>query len=247
MSWSHFIKAREIGNNSGWENTQVDKVQELWEELKSVFAGRGVKLFDAVLPVVIFLAVNSRLGIPLALGASIGTAALFFIYRLLKRDKLFYALGGLGAAVLAGIFAFLSDSAVGFFLPGLISSGLTVLLLLASAIIKRPLAALTSHLTRGWPLAWYWHPSILPAYSEVTLFWALGFGVRLGLETWLFQQGAAGSLGLIRAVLGWPYTILLLIISYIYGLWRLGKLGGPSVEEFQSGASEPWDGQQRGF
>lgn len=225
----------------------MNKAQELFDELKSVFAGRGVKLLDALVPVVVFLAANPRLGIPLALGISIGTAILFFLFRLFKKDNLYYALGGLGAVLLAGLFAFLSDSAVGFFLPGLISSGLTVLLLLLSTAIRRPLAALTSHLTRSWPLAWYWHPSVRPAYSEVTLFWALGFGARLGLEYWLYQQGAAGSLGLIRTVLGWPYTVLLLILSYLYGLWRLGKLGGPSVEEFQAGASEPWEGQKRGF
>lgn len=225
----------------------MNKVQELWEELKSVFAGRGVKLLDAVLPVVVFLVTNPRLGIPLALGLSIGTSILFFLFRIFKRDNISYAIGGVGAAILAGVFAFISDSAVGFFLPGLISSGLTVLLLLISAAVRRPLAALTSHLTRSWPLAWYWHPQIQPAYTEVTLFWAVGFGARLALEYWLFMQGAAESLGLIRTVLGWPYTILLLIISYLYGLWRLGKLSGPSVEEYQSGASEPWVGQKRGF
>lgn len=225
----------------------MNKIQELWEELKSVFAGRGVKLLDALLPVVVFLAANSRLGIPLALGLSIGTSILFFLFRIIKRDSLSYAFGGVGAALLAGVFAFISDSAVGFFLPGLISSGLTVVLLLISAAVRRPLAAITSHLTRSWPLAWYWHPRVRPAYSEVTLFWVVGFGARLGLEYWLFQQGAAQSLGLIRTVLGWPYTILLLIISYLYGLWRLGKLAGPSVEEFQTGAGEPWEGQKRGF
>ncbi len=223
------------------------KVQELWEELKSVFSGRGVKLLDAILPVVIFLAANPRLGIPIALGLSIGTAALFTVFRLIKKDNLGYALGGLGAVLLAAAFALISNSAVGFFLPGLITSGLTVILLLASAVVRRPLAAVTSHLTRSWPLAWYWHPRVRPAYSEVTIFWAAGFGARLGLEYWLFQQGAAGSLGLIRTVLGWPYTILLLIISYLYGLWRLSKLAGPSVEEFQSGKNAPWEGQKRGF
>jgi hypothetical protein len=223
------------------------KAQELWEELKSVFSGRGVKLLDAVLPVVIFLAANSRLGIPIALGLSFGAAVLVSVFRLIKKDNLGYALGGVGAVLLAAAFAFISNSAVGFFLPGLITSGLTVILLLASAVVRRPLAAVTSHLTRSWPLAWYWHPQVRPAYSEVTIFWAVGFGARLGLEYWLFQQGAAGSLGLIRTVLGWPYTILLLIISYLYGLWRLGKLSGPSVEEFQSGENAPWEGQKRGF
>jgi hypothetical protein len=225
----------------------VNKFKELWEELRSVFAGRGVKLLDAVLPMIVFLALNPRLGLLPAIFSSIGTAVLFFLFRLVSRDNLYYALGGLGGGLLAAAFSFISDSAVGFFLPGLISSGLTVLLLLVSVVAKRPLAAVTSHLTRSWPLAWYWHPRIRPAYSEVTLFWAVGFGARLGLEFWLFRQDAAESLGLIRTVLGWPYTILLLIISYIYGLWRLGKLAGPSVEEFQADAKEPWEGQKRGF
>jgi hypothetical protein len=225
----------------------VAKIRELWEELQKVFAGRGVKLLDALLPVIVFLAANSRLGIPLALALSIGTALVFFFFRLLQKDNLYYALGGLGGVVLAAGFAYLNNSAVGFFLPGLVTSGLTVVILLLSAIIKRPLAALSSHLTRSWPLSWYWQPQVRPAYSEVTLFWAVGLGARLGLEYWLFQQGAAGSLGLIRTVLGWPYTILLLVLSYIYGLWRLEKLAGPSVEEFISNQPPPWEGQKRGF
>jgi hypothetical protein len=225
----------------------VNKFQELGEELKSVFGGQGVKLLDAALPVVIFLAINPRFGIPLALALSGGASVVFFLVRLVQKDNLYYALGGLGAVLIAGVFAFISNSAVGFFLPGLISSALTVLLLLISAAVRRPLAALTSHLTRSWPLDWYWHPQVRPAYSEVTLFWAIGFGIRLVLEYWLFQQGAVGSLGLIRTVLGWPYTILLLIVSYLYGLWRLGQLAGPSVEEFKAGAPEPWEGQKRGF
>lgn len=225
----------------------MSKARELWEELRNVFSGRGVKLLDALLPVVVFLVTNTSLGIPLALVYSVVTSILFFLFRLYQKENLSYALGGLGAVLLAAIFAYVSNSAVGFFLPGLISSALTVITLLLSVVFKRPLAALSSHLTRSWPLSWYWHPRVRPAYSEVTLFWALGFGARLGLEFWLFQQGAAGSLGLIRTVLGWPYTILLLILSYLYGLWRLGKLGGPSVEEFKSGKEQPWEGQKRGF
>lgn len=225
----------------------MSRGQELWEELQNVFSGRGVKLLDALLPVVVFLAANTNLEIPLALGLSVGTSILFFLFRISKKDNLAYALGGFGAVLLAAVFAYISNSAVGFFLPGLITSGLTVIALLVSALFKRPLAALSSHLTRSWPLSWYWHPQVRPAYSEVTLFWAVGFGIRLGLEYWLFRQGAAGSLGLIRTILGWPYTILLLVLSYLYGLRRLGNLGGPSVEEFTSGQEQPWEGQKRGF
>jgi hypothetical protein len=38
-----------------------------------------------------------------------------------------------------------------------------------------------------------------------------------------------------------------LVISYIYGTWRLKYLRGPSVEEFRAGAEPPWTGQRRGF
>ena len=46
---------------------------------------------------------------------------------------------------------------------------------------------------------------------------------------------------------GKTLLILLLVASYLYGLWRLQRLNGPSVEEFRSGAEPPWQGQKRGF
>lgn len=225
----------------------MSRIKELQDELKTVFAGRGVKIFDVVVPLLIFLAINPFFGLNIALGASIGIAVIFFLVRIFKKENLYYALGGLLAVLLAAGFALLSDSDVGFFIPGLISGAVTVLLCLLSILIKRPLAAFSSHLTRRWPLSWYWHPRVRPAYSEVTLFWGVGFAARLGLEYWLYLKGAANSLGLIRTLMGWPYIILILIISYLYGMWRLGKLAGPGVEEFVAGKAEPWIGQQRGF
>ena len=225
----------------------MSRIKELQDELKTVFAGRGVKILDVVVPLLIFLAINPFFGLNIALGASIGIAVIFFLVRIFKKENLNYALGGLFAVLLAAGFALLSDSDVGFFIPGLISGAVTVLMCLLSILIKRPLAALSSHLTRRWPLSWYWHPRVRPAYSEVTLFWGVGFAARLGLEYWLYLKGAANSLGLIRTLMGWPYIILILIISYLYGMWRLGKLAGPGVEEFVAGKAEPWIGQQRGF
>jgi hypothetical protein len=88
---------------------------------------------------------------------------------------------------------------------------------------------------------------VLPAYNEVTILWAVAFAARLMLEFWLYQQDALGALGTVRILLGWPFIIALLIVSYLYGLWRLGKLGGPSVEEFKAGKVPPWEGQKKGF
>lgn len=42
------------------------------------------------------------------------------------------------------------------------------------------------------PLAWYWHPRVRPAYSEVTLAWAVYFGLRLALQLSFYQNQSVG-------------------------------------------------------
>jgi hypothetical protein len=81
----------------------------------------------------------------------------------------------------------------------------------------------------------------------VTIAWGFFFGLRTLLQLDLFQRQAAETLGLVQLLTGWPALILLLIASYLYGLWRLQNLAGPSVEEFKAGTEPPWAGQKRGF
>jgi hypothetical protein len=225
----------------------MNRIKELQEELKSVLSGRGKKLLDSILPLLIFLIANSLFGVNVALGAALVVTGLFAIVRILKKESLVYALGGLGGVLLAGIFVKLSGSDTGFFLPGLISGAITVVLCTVSVIINRPLVAWTSFIARRWPLDWYWHPNVLPAYNEVTIIWAVAFSARLALEFWLFQREAVNALGITKIILGWPFIVILLIATYLYGLWRLAHLEGPSIDEFKEGKQPPWQGQKRGF
>jgi len=225
---------------------KANKVRELVEEFRLVFTGRS-NLIDSVVPPVIFLIVNALLSFEVAMWGSLAVALLITVFRLSRRQPLRYALGGIGGVVLAILIAQLLGRAEGYFLPGIITGGLTVIGCLASVIAGWPLVAWTSYIARRWPLDWYWHPKVRPAYNEVTLAWAVFFAIRLGLQWSLFQGQAAGLLGVIQVVTGWPATIALLVISYLYGTWRLRHLKGPSVEEFRAGAEPPWTGQRRGF
>ena len=223
------------------------RLGELWGELKLVFFGRGTLLLDSLVPPLVFLLANALVGVNVALWGALAAAGGFAVLRILRKEDLVYTLGGFSGVLLAAVFVTLSGSEAGFYLPGLLSGGLTILLCVVSVVLRRPLVAWSSFLVRRWPLAWYWHPRVLPAYNEVTVLWAVAFATRLALELWLFQREATNLLGTIRVCLGWPYTILLLIASYLYGLWRLGHLQGPSVEEFKAGSAPPWEGQKRGF
>ncbi len=235
------------GRNSGWGGRQLSRLVELQEELRTVLFGRGAGFLDALLPLVIYLLASRLFDLGTGIWASVGIALLLFIIRLYKRQSMFYTLAGLVSVLIAAAAGYFSGEEGGFFIPGLFSGILTIAFCFGSVLIKRPIAAYSSHLARRWPLEWYWHPRIRPAYLEVSLFWAVGFSVRLVMEGWLYETGRTISLGLVRTFLGWPYTILILILSYLYGIWRLKNLGGPGVREFLAGVEEPWEGQTRGF
>jgi hypothetical protein len=223
-----------------------NKLSELTEELRAVVLERA-NIIDAIVPPVAFLILNVLLGLQIATWGSLGIALALALFRLVMGRPVGYAIGGLGATAFAILAAQLSNQAGGFFLPNLITDGLTILACLGSAIVNRPLVALTSHLARQWPLEWYWHRKVRPAYTEVTLAWGIFFALRLMIKWLLFQEVEATVLGVLNLLMGWPATILLLVLSYLYGTWRLQNLGGPSVEEFKEDAAPPWEGQQRGF
>lgn len=222
-----------------------DKARELLEEFRAVTGKVG--LLDTVLPPVLFLLLNGLAGFTAAMTGALGLSVLIAALRLRRGQSLVYALGGMGSVGLAVALALLLGRSEGFFLPGIVNGGLTVALALVSLLIRKPMVAWTSYLARRWPLDWYWHERVRPAYTEVTVVWLAFFAVRLLWQVTLYQNNNVDQLAFVNALTGWPAIIALLVFSYLYGTWRLARLGGPSVEEFRNSAPAPWSGQRRGF
>ena len=224
----------------------LHKINEIWQELRTVLSGRN-NTADTIIPPLVFASVNALAGLFPATFSALGLAGFLTALRLVRKQSWIYALSGLGMTMLAAGLAWLTQNAASFFLPALLTSSTLLIAALVSILTGKPLAAWSSHLTRAWPVEWYWQPNIYPAYMEVTWMWAAFIAVRLAAQILLFQQGNASLMGWANVLLDWPVTIVVLIISYIYGTWRLAKLGGPSVEEFKSHQPSPWKGQKRGF
>lgn len=222
------------------------KRRELLEELRTVLAGHN-SFLDIILPPILFLLVNGLAGFQAAMWSALTLSVIIAAVRIVRKQSLIYALAGVGSvAVAIGIARFLGKSE-GFFLPGLVSGSMSLLLAIVSLLTRRPMVAWTSYIARRWPLDWYWHPQVRPAYSEVTFAWTIFFTARLFLQFSLFENKDVNSLAVTNFVTGWPATILLLVFSYLYGTWRLAQLRGPSVEEFRNATPAPWQGQRRGF
>lgn len=220
------------------------KLRELQDEFRSVL---GSRLPDIIFPPLVFLLANALWGLNAAMGVALGLAAIIGVFRWRRGESLRYALAGVGSVLLAIGLAWGLGRAEGYFLPGLVNGALTVALCVISLLVKRPLTAWSSFIARRWPLDWYWHSRVRPAYTETTLLWLAFFGGRLWWQVTLYQSAATDSLAWVQTLTGWPALIVLLIVTYLYGSWRLRQLGGPSVEEFKADSPPPWRGQQRGF
>jgi len=219
---------------------------EISSELRGVLGRRAGVLDGALPPLVFVLAVNVA-GTTAAAAIGGGLATVTVLWRLIRRERIRFAVSGLGATAFALLLALRSGEARNYFLPGIITAGLTAVAVVISILAKRPFAAWASWITRGWPLDWYWHPRVRPAYTAVSWGWAGFFGARAGIQWGLYAANDLGGLGVARLVIGWPGFLLLLIVSYLVGRHRLEALQGPSVAEYEAGEPPPWSGQQVGF
>lgn len=130
------------------------KRKEIIEEIKSVISG---KTLDAILPPLFFALMHSITSLNLAVIASLVLASLLAVIRLLRKQDWKYAFGGLVGVILVSGLVYITRNPALYFIGPVISSGLLLLsLTLISLLIGKPLAAWANHLSRGWPLEWYW-------------------------------------------------------------------------------------------
>ncbi len=205
---------------------------------RDLLANRMV-LVDTVAPPVVFVVANAVGGLPVAAVVAIGFSLVLVAGRLRRRQRLLYALSGLGGTLIAVGFALLAGEASAYFLPGIVSNAVLGLVAVLSILVRRPVIALTSAAIYRWPLAWYRHPRVRPAYSEITWAWAALYLGKAGVQWVLVQRQEVGWLTVARIVTGWPAFAALLLVTYAYLTWRLERLGGPSVDEYRQTPSEP--------
>jgi|AntRauTorckE6833_2_1112554.scaffolds.fasta_scaffold65359_2 hypothetical protein len=219
-------------------------MHEVFEELMTVLKG---KTLDVLIPPILFAVLSGRFELITTVSVSFLASFLFMVYRMLRGANFYYALVGLGGVIIATGLALISANASSYFIPDIIGSIALIIATSISIVLKRPIAAWVSHIVRGWEKAWFFRDDVRPAYSEVSIFWGTMLSIRLTLEIILFLSGDAQTLAWANVFLGIPATVLVLVVTYIYGIWRLHTLKGPGVEEYRTNKLPPYKGQTRGF
>ena len=170
---------------------------------------------------------------------------LLFLYRLLKKQNLKFVFYGLIGTLIALLLARVQGSASGFFIPGIIRDISIAVVGFISITIKKPFTIYSSKAIRNWPLEWYLHQLVRPAYTRVAIIWTLYLFLKGGLQIIFFNSPEI--LVTIKLLSSNQTTLILLVITYIVGQNKLQSLSGPSVDEFINGLPAPWKSQQKGF
>ncbi len=220
--------------------------RQLMSEVRALLSGRA-GVADGVVSPLVFVVVNAWFGLGAAIWAGAACAVGIVALRLVTGRPLQFAVSGLFGTAIAIAVTARSGRAEAYFLPGIVSGAALTAGLLVSIAIRRPLVAYASWATRGWPLGWYWHDHVRPAYTRVAWLWVVFFAARTGVQAWLYATGEVTALGAVRIATGWPGLVGLLAMSYLIGRKSLRRLGGPSVEEYVEQRPPPWTVQPHGF
>ena len=175
---------------------------------------RGI--FEAILPGLLFLIVYTiDQDLPLALGISVGVAAIFTLLRLVQRTPVSSALGGLVAAGASAALALLTNRPEDNFVLGFITNGVYAAALLISVAVRWPIIGLIAGYLMGEGTAWRQVPVKRRVFAVLTLCWAGMFLLRLAVQLPLYLAGNVEWLAATKLIMGIPLYAPLLILTWL--------------------------------
>lgn len=196
-----------------------DPVQEEIEETLLERMGGWQSLVYSTLPVLIFVPINAWKGLQPAIWVALAVALVVFCVRLFRKEKLTPAVSGFFTVALCAFIAYRMGNAKGYFVWGIWVSAAYAILSIISMIARWPIVGVLWNALNGLGQAWRADKNRRRWYDLATLAWALVFAARFVVQQWLYAEDAATALGVTRIVMGWPLTILAVVVS----VWAIRK------------------------
>lgn len=180
-------------------------------------------IMDSAIAPLIFVGANSYLGLKPAAIAAGAWGVLTGIYRLVRKQKVTYAISGLIGLGIALALALRSGKASNYFLPNILIGAAYGAIALISVLIRHPASVFVARLVEGKPPEHYLQPFVRSTHMIVTLAWALFFLGRSGFRWVLVQQDRTGALAATGFLLGPVATAAMVAGTYGFLKWRHGS------------------------
>lgn len=198
--------------------TNEDVVSEIKDDsdLLASALGGWSGVIDSGLPFVVFTIVYlvTDRDLEITLYASVGTAAVLALLRLVRRQSLQQIFSGLIGIGIAAFLAQRTGNADNFFLPGIITNAAYASACLISIAVHKPLLGYVIEAMRGRDMSWVKDPAAHRLFSTITWLWALIFGVRVAIMFPLYLLGQTAALGTLKVLLGYPLFALGIFVTF---------------------------------
>ena len=143
----------------------------------------------------------------LALGVSIGAAAVLLAARLVQRQTLQFVLTSMIGIAVAAFFALRSGKAEDAFLPGIMYNAVVAAAVIFSIIVRWPFIGFLIGSVTGDPTGWRKDPAIVRLCTRLTWLFVLPNVIRVAVQWPIYLTGNVGLLAAAKIALGWPLFV----------------------------------------
>ncbi|WP_019815613.1 DUF3159 domain-containing protein [Saccharomonospora saliphila] len=172
-------------------------------------------LFYSSVPIIVFVLVNAAFDLVPAIWAALGTAVAITVLRVVRREPVQPAISGFFGVAIAAFIAYRTGSAKGFFLFGIWASLAYFVVLVASVVVRWPLAGVVWNYLNGTGNAWRRDKPSRFGFDVATLALAAVFAARFVVQRWLYDEDHTGWLAFAKIAMGYPlYGLALLVVVW---------------------------------
>lgn len=181
---------------------------------------RGIA--ESVLPTLLFvvLYVVTR-SVTVAAGAAVAVVAVMLVARLVRRESPSTVIGGLIGVGLGAVLAIRSGEGSDFYWPGILINAVSLLVVLASLALRRPLVGLLIGVLDPRVQDWALDPDARRVYTRATWLFAGLYAAKLAVQLPLLLTGQVAALGIAKLAMGLPAFA---VVAYLVWLMHRGLL-----------------------
>jgi hypothetical protein len=219
------------GSKSGDPQSGEDELPSMSEQIAEQLGGvRG--LVESSLPVTAFVLLNVLLG-DAVLGLEKRTALYWAIagavitalgiggYRLARKEAVRHAVNGLIGIAFGAFLAWRTGKAENFYLPGiLIAFGQAAIFLISFAVRKPLIGYAWGVMANKGHQDWFGNTRLFRTFQWLTMVWVLSLSLRAGVQLYLWAQGEANALGIVRVLISWP----IYAATFAYSAWAIHRV-----------------------
>jgi hypothetical protein len=167
------------------------------------------------------LGLDKRTALYWAIGGAVFSALAIGAFRLARKQPVRHAVNGLFGIAIGAVLAWRTGNAEDFYLPGILLTFGQAAVLLLSVLVGKPIIGyLWGIMANKGHQDWFGNSRLFRTFQWLTLVWVVSLCLRAGIQYYLWAQGEANALGIVRILISWP----IYAATFAYSAWAIHRV-----------------------